>query len=368
MRRNNHSKKFSPEEKEKAGEGNLKSNLPGSNPSFPVLHYKSGSATALTKFKEQVDVYLTKTYGLNGDFVAYDKYHEYEPVPERGRGENEQAHLLKLKSYQKKMDDLDQDKPKMYGDLIGNLSPESLQKVMSTEGWKEIERSRDPLRLWLKIKETHLAADDSIPIVAIIEAKQRYYQLNQGANESIVQFLKRHEDSIQAISALIEGYVEQVKARAPPVGVPPAVGVVEIPDPEIPTDAEQAALFIKSLDKSRYSGYRANLLNLVKSGVRAHYPKTLMEAFSDANDYVVTTTHNQVVPAASAFATKFRKTVEKATTESAKGVKDKKVKDKQNRGCHICKSVEHFMKDCPKLNDYNNLMKGLEAPLPSSRR
>jgi hypothetical protein len=55
----------------------------------------------------------------------------------------------------KEIDDMRIDRTSMYAYLVSKLSKESFDEVQGHADWSRIEAARDPLQLWLVIKQTH---------------------------------------------------------------------------------------------------------------------------------------------------------------------------------------------------------------------
>jgi hypothetical protein len=131
-----------------------------SDTAVPQLKYGGGNNFDL--FKKRVAIACLERYKNLGRLIVDERYYvpplidaadynlakdPYEVEKVRFR-ENH-------KRRDKEIDDMKVDRPSMFAYLISKLSKESLDEIQGHKDWKSIDSERDPLRLWLTIKECH---------------------------------------------------------------------------------------------------------------------------------------------------------------------------------------------------------------------
>jgi hypothetical protein len=214
--------------------------------------------------------------------------------------------------------------------------------ALPVNDWSDVRRCADPIRLWSRILQTHLAVDTGVSIVNQKEARTKYGGIRQGATESLTSYKMRFEDSLKGLTA---------------VGVAPVA------------DAEQAVDFITGLDSHRYVDLKVQLQTELTGGYGV-YPTNLGKAFERASLHTIVTGEGKA-QLASMFLTSGKRNKGKGSKgdkkdssdtlsetsgrstsnkSTAKGG-DKSKKDKQpSRPCAIC-SGAHWDRDCPSLKD-----------------
>jgi hypothetical protein len=329
----------------------------GISPDFCILNLKN-----IYRFERELTTVAGKIFPDLVSILTEDKYIEPEAValPPGGedsfKRENDQFGLLlgehkaKLVERVKRIQRSDAERPALYHTIFGNMSAESRQRVMQAADWADIEKKRDPLRLWLRIKATHLVNDDSMPMVALCDGYLKFWKLQQHSGESIIDFNRRHIEARAALVVLT-------------ANVPNNPGVSK---PEIPPPALHAIHFVKGLDGARYAHYRAELYNQTKLR-GAKFPATLDEAFNEANNHVVVTAQNTTVQSGAYVVQKAggtgknggkKKAKDKAKSEETSRNPDPKNKKVPSKPCHWCHGPApyHWTSDCPDKEFYENAL------------
>jgi hypothetical protein len=87
----------------------------------------------------------------------------------------------------KEINDMRVDRTSMYAYLISKLSKESQDEIQGHTNWPDIEKTRDPLKLWKVIKSCHQILTTS-KVAAVIKktAREEYAACKQGPFEHIM--------------------------------------------------------------------------------------------------------------------------------------------------------------------------------------
>jgi hypothetical protein len=231
----------------------------------------------------------------------------------------------------KEIDDMAIDRASMYAYIMSKISKESRDEVARVEKWKEIEAERDPLRLWLAIRESHQTCSTS-KVASVIKksAREEYSACKQGIYESIVDFKSRFDARLEAYKAS---------------------GNTAISDEDVATD------FLYALDNSRYDEFKAEIVNDIQKNVMKQ-PKTLNDVYLLASRRVIIRKNHTTMGGAT-FAT----VEESLSKRNKKNVKNgKNGNDKADDGsdahgtggksrrkfkCYNCYEEGHIAKNCP---------------------
>jgi hypothetical protein len=90
---------------------------------------------------------------------------------------------------------MEEERPKLFNMIYERLSVESRDKVHQDPSWEKIYNDQDPLKLWIRIEDVHLAGGDTtIGPIAGYKAVEAFRSLRQGASESIVAFKRRFDE------------------------------------------------------------------------------------------------------------------------------------------------------------------------------
>ncbi len=243
----------------------------------------------------------------------------------------------------KKIEEL---KPRLYGVIWDTLSMESQQRVKEMENFEtEVADVFNLARLLTRIRTTHHTGATGIVAVDKKFARDQYGKIRQQRDESISDYHKRFLRSAQAIGD--------------------AGGTA-------PSDSDQAADFLASLDRSRYATLELQLRNAhMLDPTNQPYPASLTRAYTLASKfYVLSNSTSEIIPATT-FVTTHKKGGGGGGGEKKKG-KDKPdskadktkpvEKEKTSKGkatprrpCSLCSEM-HWTNECPFLDRCKELV------------
>jgi len=140
----------------------------------------------------------------------------------------------------KEIDDMRIDRTSMYAYLISKLSKESQDEIQGHADWADIEKTRDPLKLWKVIKACHQILTTS-KVAAVIKktACEEYTTCKQGPFEHIMNYKRRFDAKLYAL-------VASGNATA--------------------SDVDVAMDFMYGLDNSPYAKFKAEVVNDMQKG------------------------------------------------------------------------------------------------------
>ena len=209
---------------------------------------------------------LTSEFGMNGSFIKQQGYRNIvEPVaPATAFNRNIQAtviawdvHKADLIDYHREKRQLETDKPKMFGIMIGNLSPASKSLIKSDGDWgaQNLETVQCPLLLSQLLVKTHMAANTGSSALDKVAAQRAFAMFRQKDDSESPTDLRRR----------LEACVSRMKA---------------LQCSHQPTVEEQVAAFAMALT-GRYAAYSTEFqnMNIMRSD---KIPKTLAEVERDA--------------------------------------------------------------------------------------
>ncbi len=114
--------------------------------------------------KKRLAIAFMEKYKNLGQIIVDEKYYEPPEVDESKYDlTNELCKIQKgsrreaYKRRDKEIDDMKIDQTSLLTYLISNICKESLDKLQGHKDWESMEKSRDPLELWKRIKESHQA-------------------------------------------------------------------------------------------------------------------------------------------------------------------------------------------------------------------
>jgi hypothetical protein len=128
----------------------------------------------------------------------------------------------------------------MYAYLISKLSKESQDEIQGHADWADIEKTRDPLKLWKVIKACHQILTTST-VAAVIKktAHEEYAACKQGPFEYLMDFKRR-------FNAKLDVLIASGNAAA--------------------SDVDVAMDFMYGLDNSHYAEFKAEVVNDMQKG------------------------------------------------------------------------------------------------------
>jgi hypothetical protein len=94
------------------------------------------------------------------------------------------------------------DRTSMYAYLISKLSKECQDEIQGHTDWPDIEKRRDPLKLWKVIKSCHQVLTTS-KVAAVIKktAREEYAACKQGPFKHIMDYKRRFDAKLDALIA-----------------------------------------------------------------------------------------------------------------------------------------------------------------------
>jgi hypothetical protein len=119
-----------------------------------------------------------------------------------------------LKKYQNHMDNMMQDRPKLYGLIMEHISAESKDAIKTEADYDIWQANKDPEKLWQALEKMHKV--DSVSAVSeMVElvARQHYYAIKQGSYETLIQFSERFRATYKACEDNGQGSIPE-KTRA----------------------------------------------------------------------------------------------------------------------------------------------------------
>ena len=216
-----------------------------SDAAVPMLRFGAGNNFDL--FKRKISVACMEKYKNLGRLIVDEQYYVPDVVDSSlfdltndhydvEKGRLREAH----KHRDREIHDMLVDRTSMYAYLISKLSKESQDEIQGHADWPDIEKTRDPLKLWKVIKACHQILTTS-KVAAVIKktAREEYAACKQGPFEHIMDYKRRFDAKLDALIAS---------------GNPAA------------SDADVAMDFMYGLDNSRYAEFKAEVVNDMQKG------------------------------------------------------------------------------------------------------
>jgi len=152
-------------------------------------------------------------------------------------------------------------KANLYGFILSRLSNESMDEVKRHEDFNDFNSTKDPLELWLAVKQIHRVDTNSlVQEFRKKSARDKYHRISQGQYESLVKYKARFD-------AAYETYVELAN--------------LELDDADVAMD------FLHSLDPNRYGAFVSDIVNDISVGAIKR-PEDLNTVYAWANSRVET--------------------------------------------------------------------------------
>ena len=214
---------------------------------LPTLHYnpRENMSLALTSFFERLRVYVRQNYFEDLDNIFEPVEPQYPQIEQavvddqilaiQGEAIANIQFSTDYKIQRSKEVRLEEDKKKVHGLILGQLSNASKEQLRSTTDGNEAMEQKDPLNLVAEIRNTHLLVDRTQPELNFDTANNKYVTLRGEDRESLSTYKRR-----------LEAAVAQLRDAAERAGADYVV--------RLPTDAMIVTRFIKGL-APKYGAY-----------------------------------------------------------------------------------------------------------------
>lgn len=199
-------------------------------------------------FKRKMTVAALEKFGNLGRLIQDEAYYSPPAVNTQLYDLANDPHgiqkALLIKAYEardKEMRSMEKERASMFAYVLSKISRESMDEISRAAIFPALEVSRDPLALWLLLKNTHMVATVSkVPTVVRKTARKEYEQCKQGEFESIVEYKRKFD-------AKADIYVASGNAAL--------------------DAADQAMDFMYGLDDNRYADFKAEMVNDIAKGI-----------------------------------------------------------------------------------------------------
>lgn len=162
-------------------------------------------------FLESCHKKLTQLFGKNGSFIKGQAYRVFtQPVPptiawnRNGANIEWDRHSARMKEYDSNISKFEEDKPKMFSVIMGNLSPASELLVKQDQDWEtnNLEVTQDPLLLVKIIIKSHLSENTGSTILDQKAAHRAYSLFKQHDNEKLSDYRRRLISCVERLNAI----------------------------------------------------------------------------------------------------------------------------------------------------------------------
>jgi hypothetical protein len=151
----------------------------------------------------------------------------------------ERMNLEKFKEHTRRLTKMEEDRQKLYGLIMKNMSVESRDEVAQEPDYDTWHAEKDAEKLWQAIIKMHkVDCVSSITGVKELASRKAYQNIKQGPFESLAQFSERFRDTYRGYKA--------TGTAARPIDV---------------EESEQALDFFYGLDPARYGTFKTSMLN-----------------------------------------------------------------------------------------------------------
>ena len=135
----------------------------------------------------------------------------------------------------KEIHEMVKQRPNLYAYIEQHMSRESIDEVQKDAEYEDFNKEKCPLKLWLAIKKSHeVATDSSVGVFRKNDSLASYAAIKQGIYESVVAYKQRFD-------YVLDAYVNSGNTK--------------------PTDEDQAAHYLRSLDDGKYRELKVMLEN-----------------------------------------------------------------------------------------------------------
>jgi len=200
----------------------------------PILQF--GSGNNFNVFKEKLALVALEKFGDLARLVETDEYWEPRALNVTEYNPDEDPHgFIKLqvnellKERVRVIEIMKNNKANLCGFILSKLSNENMDEVKRHEDFDDFNSTKDPLELWLAVKQIHRVDTNSlVQEFRKKSTRDKYHRISQGQYESLVKYKARFD-------AAYETYVELTN--------------LELDDADVAMD------FLHSLDPSRYGAF-----------------------------------------------------------------------------------------------------------------
>jgi len=335
----------------------------GVNENLPFLRYNASTGGVppikVREFLDRLKIHAMSKYSrelqpiFDLESPHYGKI-EFEDIPVIPRGTNKLMEKLMMKKYElecgeilKDKRKLEKDKFHLFGDILGQLSTESVDQIRAAErGYWALEHE-DPLELIKAIISTHLICNKANDNSNLYSAQKYYLNLHISHTETIEQFVRRFD---AALGSLMEAAVRAKK------------------DDAIPDDQMQTLHFLDRLrHHPRYASYAIDVeLNRVPT------PRNYREAAERANLYLKSSyrsrEYGEYRGRGVFLAQRGRGRGNNGGRGRGRGrAGGKTAGPSKDAPCHTCGATDHWANQCPQgeikkaVNDNKNGIAGGDA-------
>ena len=160
----------------------------------------------------------------------------------------------------KEIHEMVKQRPNLYAYIEQHMSRESIDEVQKDPEYEDFNKEKCPLKLWLAIKKSHeVATDSSVGVFRKNDSLASYAAIKQGIYETVVAYKQRFD-------YVLDAYVNSGNTQ--------------------PTDEDQAAHYLRSLDDGKYRELKVMLENDELLG-NDKMPKTLNAMHAVATKFKV---------------------------------------------------------------------------------
>ena len=226
-----------------------------------------------------------------------------------------------LEDYKRESTRIESEKQKLKGQLAGIwlflieiLSPSSIDRLSAQETYMEIQKDKDPEKLWNLIVLTHLDKADVDTIARLITAILNFFTLTQAPGEDLLEYLRRFKESYER---LVAAEPEKFFENLPQMHV---------------------RLFLGNLEP-RFAEYKLDVLNGIQLRGES-WPTTVTQIATDARQFLVRRAKVGGKPTGLSQTGSLLTTVDNnPRTPTARTAP-------RSGGCHHCGGA-HYLQTCP---------------------
>lgn len=224
----------------------------GLDPTLPTMYDGPGNAVRFTKFLEQLRVHIRKNFFKDLDDICdpvdphyphveeavYDE--QLEALHENGAAIATSVFSKDIITEKAQLRELEKDKQKVHGLIVGQLAPSSIEKLKSSAAGAVALEGKDPLELLNEIKASHLLINTRIPPEINFQRVLKIYN----------QFTCRPDQSLDSCKKELEVLHAQVADAAERAG-PEFIN-------QVPTQRMLGVKFIDSLH-AKFGAYKLKI-------------------------------------------------------------------------------------------------------------